>query len=344
MSYYRIVEMNGKNYVSFLHNGRTYTIDDDHANLNETIEALRDGDYKRAADLYSVETSLRSRFDAVSRRVKIGNEQVLFDGQVVDNALTNRILEYMRSGESFKYLVNFMEKLYDNSSEKVRNDLFRWIDSLDTPLTITSDGDIVAYKGVMLSADGQYVSISQGPAIVDDVYVDGHVPNNVGSEVVLDRSKVVADSSVACASGLHAGTWQYASGFARGAVLIVKIDPADVVSVPTDCNGQKIRTCRYIVLDVLEQALDMSVLHDDADDTEEFDSDDSDDSTGDVHTTVRFQGSDLNEGDELRSRKSGRRAVRIDTIHDDGTVRAYFVNEGKYRDVTVRSLSKSFTW
>lgn len=32
-------------------------------------------------------------------------------------------------------------------------------------------------------------------------------------------------------------------------IVIVEVDPADVVSVPTDCSCQKVRTCRYTVVD-----------------------------------------------------------------------------------------------
>jgi hypothetical protein len=31
-------------------------------------------------------------------------------------------------------------------------------------------------------------------------------------------------------------------------IVIVKINPADVVSVPSDCNYEKLRTCRYEVV------------------------------------------------------------------------------------------------
>ena len=34
--------------------------------------------------------------------------------------------------------------------------------------------------------------------------------------------------------------------------MIVKIDPADVVSVPNDCECQKLRTCKYVVVSLHE--------------------------------------------------------------------------------------------
>ena len=70
------------------------------------------------------------------------------------------------------------------------------------------------------------------------------------------RSKVVANSSIGCAVGLHAGTHEYASGFAQGKLVLVKINPRDVVSVPTDCDAQKLRVCRYEVLEEVQEKVD----------------------------------------------------------------------------------------
>jgi hypothetical protein len=53
---------------------------------------------------------------------------------------------------------------------------------------------------------------------------------------------------VACSAGLHVGTYDYALRFTRF-VIEVLVDPRDVVSVPTDCNDQKMRTCKYLVMD-----------------------------------------------------------------------------------------------
>ena len=53
------------------------------------------------------------------------------------------------------------------------------------------------------------------------------------------------DARVACSHGLHVGSSLTPWTFARGKVVIVKVNPKDVVSVPHDCNCQKLRTCAY---------------------------------------------------------------------------------------------------
>ena len=36
----------------------------------------------------------------------------------------------------------------------------------------------------------------------------------------------------------------------------MSVNPRDVVSVPKDCEFQKLRCCRYVVLDVIRNPLD----------------------------------------------------------------------------------------
>ena len=58
-----------------------------------------------------------------------------------------------------------------------------------------------------------------------------------------------------CSYGFHAGTYDYAKGYAHsgGNLMIVEIDPSDVVSVPRDCDCQKLRTSKYKVVGHLEK-------------------------------------------------------------------------------------------
>jgi len=75
------------------------------------------------------------------------------------------------------------------------------------------------------------------------------------------RNKVDDDKNIGCSYGFHAGTLEYATGFAcsNDKLVLVEIDPADVVSIPTDCNFQKLRTCRYKVVAEYERPLEEQV-------------------------------------------------------------------------------------
>jgi hypothetical protein len=64
----------------------------------------------------------------------------------------------------------------------------------------------------------------------------------------MDREKVTHDPHITCSQGLHAANWDYANNFYGGGIMLaLKVNPADVVSVPVDYNNSKIRVCRYFV-------------------------------------------------------------------------------------------------
>ncbi len=67
----------------------------------------------------------------------------------------------------------------------------------------------------------------------------------------MPRHKVAFDPSNGCAAGLHVGTHNYTKSYRTNdsqTVVMVKVNPADVVSVPTgEC--EKMRCCRYVVLE-----------------------------------------------------------------------------------------------
>ena len=94
-------------------------------------------------------------------------------------------------------------------------------------------------------------TVSSGTASVNGVEQTGTIRNNIGDVVTMPRNAVEDDPKVACHVGLHVGSFSYANGFGRH-LLTVKVDPADVVSVPEDHGNQKMRVCAYTVVEVNE--------------------------------------------------------------------------------------------
>jgi hypothetical protein len=75
----------------------------------------------------------------------------------------------------------------------------------------------------------------------------------------MQRAKVDDDRARGCSDGLHAGALNYVAGYGSlengDKIVIVKINPKDVVSVPSDCNCEKLRTCQYEVVGEYEGEL-----------------------------------------------------------------------------------------
>jgi hypothetical protein len=253
--------------------GEMYVATDTHPNFKAIVEKVMLED-ESVVDLFDVSKTAEKRFDRLSERVTVSNGRIYFDGEEVDNALTTQVLRFIDGGvEDFNPLVKFFEKVMTNPNEHSREQLYRWLSRYE--FTITDEGDFIAYKGVRTTdADHKYESISTGKAISNGVEYNGAIPNPLGAVVEMPRSNVQHDPSVGCHVGLHAGTWQYASGFAQGAVLTVVINPRDVVSVPTDCGDQKLRVCRYSVQDVTEVKYESPIVSF-ADDDDEYEDEDA---------------------------------------------------------------------
>lgn len=187
------------------------------------------------------------KLTTLSERVSTDGNRVYFDGDVVDGVIEEHILRAVKedgntSPHSLTATVKFLEKLATNPSEASRQALYNFIQRYK--LTLTSDGDFIAYKGLRQDS----TSIHAGYGVVDKKTYDGHLPNSPGSVVEFPRQKVDADSNNACSVGLHAGSYEYAKNFAQGVLVTVKINPRDVVSVPTDHDYSKLRVARYEVI------------------------------------------------------------------------------------------------
>lgn len=227
----------------------------DHPQFADLLAGAASGasldDLRALADLSN---AVAQRFDTLSERVAVANGRVYFDGDEVDSTITAQIIRCLDDPNvgDWKPLVLFMENVAANPNEHSREQLFDWL--RDRDFTITNNGCFIAYKGVRIRDEDAgdtypYQSLSSGEAIVNGERFTGNIPNGVGANVEMPRADVNHDPSRGCSTGLHVGTYKYATNYARAALLTVLVNPRDVVSVPTDCNSEKIRVCRYVVSD-----------------------------------------------------------------------------------------------
>ncbi len=233
--------------------------DSNHPHWDAILDGLDSGD-PTVYSLFDVWGGIKAKFQSLSDRVDYDGENIRFDGDVINDVLANQIQRFLEAGESdWEPLVKFWEKVAQNPSEHSKENLYRWLRTHE--FAITMEGDILGYKGVRVSPGtlDNYQSIHAGPAIVDGVAVNGHVPNQPGSVITMPRADVTADPRVGCHVGLHVGTWDYASSFGP-VVLEVHVNPRDVVSVPTDCSDAKMRVSKYTVVKVRGEAYTGALL------------------------------------------------------------------------------------
>jgi hypothetical protein len=231
-------------------NGDLATINDSHPNFVRIAQAVEDG-----VDPSEWLTSTTDWFEAEFLDTDLDLYDDLDDEDeddfyavqpVAREGLRETIERYRREGKDATNLVRFMVLLSKNPSKKAVDDLFNWVN--DKGLTIDENGYVIGYKSVT----AEMLSHHSGAALVDGVEVVGQIPNLVGTVISMPRNKVADDANIGCSDGLHVGSYSYASTFGSGVLLEVRLDPADVVSVPRDCGFQKLRCCRYEVIAVHE--------------------------------------------------------------------------------------------
>lgn len=236
-----------------------------YSRVREMLEVEKTDDIEAIEAILSPAVIVGDRLSKLSDNITYDGTTVLYDHDPIDEGIARfiqRTIEKYGIGDEDKWkpAVRFLEKLYQNPSEASRKSLYAFLRRFD--FTITNDGDFIAYKGVRKD----YRSIHSGPGIVNDVPTRGHLLNEVGSTIEIQRSYVDSDVGRGCSQGLHAGTYSYASRFSQGVLLRVRINPRDVVSVPRDSNYQKIRVTRYVVLEASDVEYTETHWDDDEDD------------------------------------------------------------------------------
>jgi len=210
--------------------GKTYTINSGHPSWKQAIESLKRKDYQALKDLVSVQKAFCS---FTGDKVKIVDNQVFFNGEPINSYLSEKILSFMEKGLPHESLIKFLERLMANPSRRAVTELYSFLRHKSLP--VTDDGTFLAYKSVRSDYTDHHT---------------GNFNNSIGNALEMTRNNVCDDHSQGCSIGFHAGSLEYASSFggADSVLLIVEIDPADVVSVPSDCECQKLRTCKYKVV------------------------------------------------------------------------------------------------
>ena len=234
--------------------GRVYQSTEGDPNFEDIFSAFRANDEAGVVAAADATAGIR---DAISRtlsdEVEVRYGRVFWRDVEISGVLSERILELVSNSEDTTPLVRFLEKIQRNPQAHSREQLFGWLQK-NTQFTIDGQGEILAYKSVLRTdKDGVYRSIGSGTAYVNDVKQTGQIEQRVGDVVTMPREEVMHDPFTTCSTGLHAASKHYATTWTNhDALLILAINPRDVVSVPTDASGAKMRTCRYRVVGEVE--------------------------------------------------------------------------------------------
>lgn len=178
------------------------------------------------------------------------NGTIVIDGDILPNALSEKLIDLVDSGDDTDRLENFWDNLAQNPTDSAREDLFSFLDANNVP--ITKDGCFIVYK------------------MVQDNWWDKHTGSTFeckpGNVIEMKREDVDHDRRNTCSAGIHVAAFEYASTFGGGRLVECKVNPRDVVAVPPDYSQQKMRVCKAEVLRETDTKYTETVYNNDNDD------------------------------------------------------------------------------
>ena len=259
------IKSNDNRYTVIL-DGQPHLFDPSHHNYIGLVECVHAGDSDEFVTLLNEGSAIDDWSDG-KFEFRQGTGHLYFEDEQIATDPTNRILECVKQGFPHQFMMNYLTNLYDNVSDRAVQESYKW--SSHKGLPITEDGMMVGYKGVRTyrgaGVNGKNGEIKDGDLV--DIYTGKSFRNNVGDKCGMKRRQVCDDHTQGCSSGLHVGTYDYACDWAGGGgtVVLVKFNPKDIVSVPSDCDCQKLRVSEYEVISVAREQLEEPVYSEDED-------------------------------------------------------------------------------
>lgn len=240
----------GDDFATMLRNGKFFQIESYNPNFDEAVEALKiggDENYDKfemfCRPLQFVKPTLEKVAAGIEGAKFIGADMYI-NGRVVEHPVAEKILEIRQNGKLSEYkdevqrLTNFLILLLKNPSKTCVEVAF----------------DFSVKHGIFIDQEGYMIGLKA----VNPDYTDRHtgkISNKVGEKPEMPRNQV-DDSRVACSLGFHIGSMTYSGpdGWfykqrTDGHIMICKFSPEDIVSIPEDITQDKIRVCKYEVID-----------------------------------------------------------------------------------------------
>jgi len=245
MDDFELVEVKEVNYIllpnsiTLSYDSKVVTITQDDRRYSDIIKAINEDKLDTIPDLVDVTKSFnKGNYELIDGVIHI-------DGVEISQELTDKVLYFRDNNLPTENLLNFAKKIEANPSFNSRKMLYKFLEHNGHP--ITKNGNFIAYKKVS--------------AEFKDLHT-GKFDNSIGAVVEMDRRLVDENPNNTCSSGLHVATYDYALGFGRGNLVEIEVDPVDVVAVPTDYDGTKMRVCKYVVKSLCQAMLDDGIYED----------------------------------------------------------------------------------
>ena len=219
--------------------GKTEVIASGDKRYENVLEAIREDRLDDIPELVNLVAPL------VKAGLDVRDGLIYVKDEPMPEALSKRIMNLVDKQLPVEYLYKFWENIKLNPSYNSRQMLFDFLEHNGHP--ITQDGCFIAYRGVT------------------NEFLDCHTrtfDNSPGAICEMPREQVDDDPTKTCSSGLHVACHNYANGFGSKTIE-VKVNPKDVVAVPKDYNGTKMRVCKFEVIQECEGMRNEDIYNED---------------------------------------------------------------------------------
>lgn len=210
--------------------GLPYTVAQDHINYKKIISACAQSRWDDVAELMNIKAAV-AQYVRKSDDISIVDDVVLFRGEQVPALIGQRIRQLFEANLPIEPLQMFLHNLYENPSNTAINETYEFLEFGNLP--ITSDGHFLAYKKVRYDYTSVY---------------DGVTDNSIGTVLSMPRRDVDDNRNRTCSHGLHFCSYDYIKHFSGERIVVLKVNPKDVVSIPADYHNTKGRACSYEVV------------------------------------------------------------------------------------------------
>lgn len=239
-----------------------HTVSKSHIAYNKLLNAIKAGDWETVQDIIEPKKAV---INFGQGNIEIQGDKIFWKGREMHNALTKRMVAMIQEDFPIEPLAAFMENLMENPSKRAVTELYGFLEKNTLP--ITPDGCFLAYKkvrqdyldchsGTVLNKPAVYMTDEDTAALAEAAGKNNEVTVEVvdGVTVVsMERNLVDDDQNRTCSTGLHFCSQDYLTHFGGERIVILKINPRDVVSIPNDYNDSKGRCARYEIVDEIDK-------------------------------------------------------------------------------------------
>ena len=184
--------------ITILTDMEPLTIRQGQPNFATVAKLIHEGNMDEAIDILL--TPIADHIARVSEgNITVENGEVMFRGNEIHHVVADKILKMLENdSKDYLPLVRFVDKLFQNPSQRARNELYDFLSYRALP--ITESGNVLGYKGVRedhFSCSGNLST----RVISGHVDGQGRIRNQVGDYLEVERSDVDDNREVGCSSG-----------------------------------------------------------------------------------------------------------------------------------------------